>query len=597
MKISTSSISPNDLAEFGVGSQERVAYSTHKEGNETTENNRDDSSQTPLSSNYAGDAEDNSPPLREEGYQSINEVFPTLNYRNPAQLVVLHTKSFREGIDHLHDWQITISDELAESNKTASSQHPYKHALCAANGSGKDAFVVAPFVIWFALVNVKSLSIITSSSGSQLTAQTENYIRALAHSINEYFGQPFFRIRQRFIKCNLTGSEIRLFATDEEGKAEGYHPLEPRAKMCIIVNEAKSVPEEIFRALKRCTGFTHWLNVSTPGAMIGMFYWSFNNWPNKTHIDYTRCPHMSEDERLEDLARDGEHSSYYRSKWLALFTSQDGSFIIMRELVDQILASPPAVAFQEWPDRIGIDLSAGGDEAGLCHCKGNKLKKELFWREKDTTITADNIEAYLKNVPLQKEFVDGLPNPNYDAEKHGHIYADDGGVGHSIIDMLVRKGWHINRVVNQSRATRPKQFGNKGAENWDRCKRFFEERVFNPVGMSDKLITQLTTRRFKQTQIASGRTFLEKKSEAKSQGFPSPDRADAFILSLTGLTLDDFLKDVVAQVEKKVQTKLANADEVLAYLENERYGGHKAGVDKLKGKRVYGSLAAALTHN
>src|SRR5690606_11698247 len=101
--------------------------------------------------------------------------------------------------------------------------------------------------------------------------------------------------------------------------------------------------------------------------------------------------------------------------------------------------------------------------------------------------------------------------------------------------MLVRRGWHINRVLNQSAAINKKNYGNKGAENWYRVKRIFEEGFFDVRSVSSITQEQLYNRRYKQA-LTGQRIFLESKKEAKANGRPSPDRADALILCFTGLT-------------------------------------------------------------
>lgn len=490
-------------------------------------NNRTSAKESPSASSasiYAGDIEDESGPIKDNKWQ-------TLDFRLSSQLVSFFNPAISSGSMSLHQWQKDISFELCWPDTPATAKHPLKYCLIAANGSGKDAFVIAPFVVWFACSKIRSLTIITSSSGSQLQAQTENYIRSLCQAINEQTGFEVFRIRQRFIKCLLSGSEIRLFATDEEGKAEGYHPLEPNREMLIVVNEGKSVTDEIHQALKRCTGFNYWLEVSSPGEPKGYCYSAATTWRYTRRVSYVDCPHLSDDEREEDKVLYGENSAYYRSKWLALFTSTGGETIIPRELLDRLLQFPPNVTgFEAWPIRVGIDLSKGKDEIVLCFTKGNKCLKEIPFRETDTTITADRIDRYLMDI---------LQCPD---RKYEFIFADDGGIGGAIIDMLVRKGWiNIKRIHNQSPAINKRHFGNRGAEAWDRVKRFFEEGIFDPTGLTDKTIDQLTSRKTKD-KLTGAKVYLQSKQEAKAHGFDSPDRADAFILSLTGLTIEDYLK-------------------------------------------------------
>lgn len=488
---------------------------------------------------YAGAAFDDTPPPKVEigGSTKREDGFQCIQFPSPAHLISFYDKQISSGQVTLYPWQLEVATNLAQAKATA--KHPYKYALAACNGSGKDAFVIAPFAVWFALCKIRSRCIITSASGVQLSSQTENYIRALANAVNEFHGFPVFKINQRFIKCLISGSEIRLFATDEEGKAEGYHPLEPDAEMAIVINEAKSVEPEIYRALRRCTGYNYFLEVSSPGGTSGDFYKHFCNWPNKMQVDYTLCAHHSDQERIED-ALEGEHSAYYRSKWLAHFTSVDGQCVISSDVVDRVRALSKVKTIQhlhaEWPLRIGIDLAAGGDESSICATKGNKIKKRVSFRDKDTTVTTARL-----NLELE-----ALLGTGKEAKKHEHIYGDDGGVGKAILDALSDMGWIINRVNNQSPAKDKKRFINRGAEMWYRVARMLDENVLlldyeqDEIDPHAKFYSQLSNRFYKQ-QSTQGRIALEAKAEAKAHGRPSPDRADAYVLSYTGVSVSDFI--------------------------------------------------------
>lgn len=498
---------------------------------------------------------EDSKPLRQDGYQCID--FPS-----PHILAIYFDPFLRDGINELHPWQIDTSEELGSIAPTAKA--PHRTALCAANGSGKDAYVLAPFAIWFALTKIKSLTIITSSSGTQLTAQTENYIRSLAEKVNQHFGEEIFRIRQRYIKCILSGSEIRMFATDEAGKAEGYHPLEPNAEMAIIVNEGKSVSEEIHGALKRCTGFNYWLEVSTPGEPFGFFYraCTVENLGFKfRRVTAYDCPHIERIEIERDRIELGEHSALFRSMRLAMFTSLGGTVIIGAELIEKLILTPVRKKIgASWPIRVGGDTAAGGDENCIIVGRGNKLLLEEFMRETDTTITAEWFdEMFKKKLNLDK--------------KHEYIFMDDGNVGHSITDMLIRMGWiNIRRILNQSAAINKKRFGNRGAEMWSQTARILEERFYDVTQLSEKCRTQLANRYYKQQQT-QGRITLESKKDAKAHGRPSPDRADAFILHLTGLTIDDFINEEKPSEQETIEASKIKltAEQVPQWFEEHRF--------------------------
>lgn len=481
-------------------------------------------------------------------------------FNNSAEFHAFFDNNINNGSVTPHKWQVEVPEELCAAKAT--SKHPFKYCLCAANGSGKDAFILAPFALWFICCKIRSLVIITTSSGTQLTAQTENYISTLASRVNTFykdqFGINILKIRQRYIKCLISGSEIRMFATDEEGKAEGYHPLEPNREFAIIVNEAKSVPPEIFRALRRCTGFTYWINVSTPGEPHGDFYNAFKLWPHKRKITYYDCPHMSDEEFLADKTELGEHNYLFRSKWLALFTTIGGKVVIsqisIEKLQDRIKAKLVALIGQLWPLRVGIDLSAGGDETVVSIWRGNKQIAQVTFRIKDTVEVSLKIEQILKEYKIETT--------------HRFIFADDGGVGRSIIDMLVRRGWTIHRVLNQSPARNNKsEFRNRGAELWFKFSRLVEEGLIEPLN-DDKLWNQLGSRRYKQTEGVAKIT-LESKAEAKADGLPSPDRADAAVLAFTDLNLQSFLNEVNRVEEpKNTATKDNLVEKFEEFLEN-----------------------------
>lgn len=500
---------------------------------------------------YAGDFIDDTP-APEGGYKIPEQakLFPT-----PFDLVAFFDKTIANGQVTLWPWQMEENERFGNAKPTA--QHPYKDCLVASNGSGKDKFIIAPRAVWFIFTKIRSRVIGTTSSGTQLTSQTEPYIKDLCEKINAWFGQEVFIVRQRYIKCILTGSEIRLFATDEAGKAEGYHPIDPGGEMYIFENEAKSIDDDIDRALRRCSGFNYWTKCSSTGQPKGHFYQAAISWAHTRYVTSYDCPHVSQEEIEEDKRLDGEFSAFFRSKHLSQFTSEAGSVVISLDLVNSLIASPPTFIWSSAVIRIGLDLAAGGDENVVCITKGNKVIKEWWFRERDTVIAARRISEFLIAEKIPKI--------------HEHIYADDGGVGHGIIDNLNHLGWtKINRIHNQWPALgNKKQFGNRGAENWYRCKRILEERFFDIRGLSKTTHEQLYNRYYRQSETG-GRIFLQSKKEAKGDGHPSPDRADAFILSFTGLTVETFMKDA-GLIKSTSADKHIRKRELVAHIQMEEF--------------------------
>lgn len=463
-----------------------------------------------------------------------------LEFDNAAKFLLFFSESLVKGRVTLYSWQVEELERFSFAK--ASQQNPYKYALCACNGSGKDLFFIAPVALYLICCNIRFRCIITSASAKQLNDQSERYIVSLAREINNWsigmFGGPILKINQHHITCLLSGSEIILYVTDEEGKAEGYHPYED-GDMAIIVNEAKSIEPELFRAIRRCTGFKYLLYVSSPGAPQGDFYHAYTTWPNTRRITFFDCPHHARSEFEEDRLRLGENDYYFRSKWLAAFTPIDGSFVLSGMALERLrrntYKSLVKEVLQGEPLRIGIDLalSGNGDETVISAFKGNKQVAQVIHKDKDATKLADKLEKSLLLLGIDKS--------------HAYIFADDGGVGRGVIDILNRstgtggKGWAIHRVLNQSPAINRKQFGNRGAEMWHKFARLIEAGCL--ILLPDEVLhSQLSSRKYKESNAALAKMTLQGKKEMIASGLKSPDRADAAILALCGVDILKFLE-------------------------------------------------------
>ena len=494
--------------------------------------------------------ESEAPPVKEEEVEEA-PLWSCINFAHPLELLAWIDPAIQSGELKLYPWQIKAS-KLIGTPGIFEKKAPLDFLMRCSNGSGKDAYIIAPTAIWFCLSKIRSRCVVTSSSHVQMERQTASYIKNRARTVNliarkqGIYNGDLFEIKKDHIYCPMTGSEIHMFVTDDPGRAEGYHPWPdwPNTELMIIANEAKTIPDEIFEALSRCT-FTHWLEVSTPGHTSGHF---FNHVKRSVHYPapYVRgerysirvtsfdCPHVSK-KKIEDDKEDfGEDSAIFRSKHLALFTSLDEATVISVEVVNKLHQDTKygKEKFEEKvyrdvgsPRRGGLDLAAGGDENTLYIFKNNRcIGREIF--------TCSNTNTTVELIPRLLDKWMLLPE---------NVFADDGGVGKSMLDNLVEnQGVVVNRVRNQSRASNHKLYANRGAELWFNFKRFVEQQlVLLPVD-DEKLWEQLGNRHYKQ-QTTTGRICLEAKSDAKAHGRPSPDRADAVVLAFSGVFPRHFL--------------------------------------------------------
>ena len=379
--------------------------------------------------------------------------------------------------------------------------------------------IIASFAVWFCLKGLNNLVVITSASHAQLKYQTEVHIKELVNRVNRQFGHMFHSIEFYHV-CERTASEIKLFATDEPGKAEGYHPR-LGGELAIVINEAKSVEEEIFESLTRCTGYSYWLEVSSPAGKQGHFYRTYLDsipYPDPPilgkpffrKVSAYDCPHIpvSHIERAKATMTEW----WFKSSILAEFTDFGESIVIPEEIWLRALNNNYLDPHDTKDIGIGLDLAAGGDENACYVRMGPTIVDAFAFRQKDTTITPEVIDRRLSK----------WKSLNY------IFYADDGGIGRAIIDRLVQKGWHVSRLHNQSAARNKKEFLNIGAEMYFHLKRLFENGYVRPYTKDPLLKAQLTSRYY--DQLESGKFRLEKKSDARQRTQSSPDRADAYVL-------------------------------------------------------------------
>src|SRR5689334_4310749 len=450
---------------------------------------------------------------------------------DPVELLYLLDDDVREGHVKLHDWQIQFMlDYAREWNQDL----PFQAIVRAANGSGKDKYILAPCVVWTCMRFISARCVVTSSSGIQLDSQTDTYIEQLCQAANVKIHPGIWKCNYRYYECLPTGSPVTLFATDEPGKAEGYHPLKFGAKMALFESEAKTVPDEIHNAQSRCTGYTHRCLVSTPGLPIGHMYdldsvaidrKTLTDWSKLTASDFIRyhvtaydCTHIprSDIERGKRNLPGGEMGAAFKSQYLAEYGTTDEMVVIPYTYVWRAYQQTASVKHIAEPfNKGGLDLSDGGDETVLTVRNGNKLLKVIPFKFDNTEDTIEFLNEKFREWELT--------NPE------AFIYADCGGLGKPMLDRMRRQGWaNIRYFSNSAQAYEPRTYRNRGAESWFHLRKLLERHELI-LYQDDKLIRQLATRYYKIT--AKNEHQLLSKLESRSRGYPSPDRADSLVLA------------------------------------------------------------------
>ena len=180
------------------------------------------------------------------------------------------------------------------------------------------------------------------------------------------------------------------------------------------------------------------------------------------------------------------------------------------QAVQALLTTPPHARISRHEYAAFCDFAAGRDENVLAIRSGNKLLELEAWKEKNTVAAVGRFIMLFRRYNLRVE----------------QIWGDNGGIGHSMCDMLADAGWAINRFDFGAGASRSDVFVSRGAEIWHALARRVAKGEIVLIN-DPTLVSQLVTRRYNYD--GKGRIRLEDKEAMAARGVKSPDRADATV--------------------------------------------------------------------
>jgi len=397
-------------------------------------------------------------------------------------------------------------------------------ALKACNGSGKTSVVVATAVMWHLVKFPGSLVVCTAGVFRQVSQALWPSLRT--HCANLGGESSGFRVLGDVIHYVKPGqghvSRVVGFSAKDPHKAEGWHCQGPSNNLLYVVDEAKAVQDGIFEAMDRCQP-SRTLLVSSPGGAAGYFYETFRRndgrWRTFT-VPAFQCPWLVESGWIESqIERYGENHPAVRSSVFAEFVEDDGSATVLKAADWQKCRSNPRKGdVSKEPVVAGCDFAAGGDENVLVLRQGFRVLAMIRWKAADTTETVGRFLAEFRRWKVEPK----------------NVYADVGGLGVVMCDMMREQGFDVNRVNFGIVAIRDDRFKTKAAEMWLGFGRKVEngEVDLGPVGDDEATLYQFLNRKMIFTR--DGKISLQTKDDLRSHGISSPDRADALVLAFEG---------------------------------------------------------------
>jgi hypothetical protein len=389
------------------------------------------------------------------------------------------------------------------------------------HGVGKTTGL-AWIIVHHAIFRFPQKTVCTAPTSKQLFdalyAETVSWFRKLPSYVLD-----LFEIKSESIELKAAETESFIsFRTSSAEKPEALAGVHSD-HVLLVIDEASGIPEAIFEG---SIGSMSGANASTilcgnPVRLSGLFYDTHNKpevmlkW-TRFHTGCEGHPNVTEDFIDDVKARYGELSNAYRVRVLGEFPMVDDDTVIPWYLIQAALDRDVA------PKRVrslwGLDVARKGrDACALAKRRGNVLDEKVqHWRNPDLMATTGRVKAEWDKTP--------------DSLRPEYIFVDAIGLGAGVADRLRELGLPAVAINVSESAPLADKYANLRTELWFRGREWLERKDCS-IGGDEELAKELALPTFDYR--SSGKVIVEeKKTTIKRTGEPSPNRADAFLLTL-----------------------------------------------------------------
>lgn len=312
--------------------------------------------------------------------------------------------------------------------------------------------------------------------------------------------------------------------TDEHG----FHGIHRRYVLALI-DEACGVPRQLWTAVEAITTGpgcrilaignpddpnTEFGDVCKPGSGWNVVGISAFDTPNFTDEDVpeTLRPLLLDRDWVEDKRRRwGAESPRYTSKILGDFPDIGVDTLFPPSLIE---AAQQRTLEPQGRAVLGVDVARYGTDRSVIYLRrGPVIRLHAESSKEPTTATTGRVVAARTETRADEIRVDGV------------------GVGAGVVDQLTEQGQPVLDMQAGGRATEPDRFLNARAEWAWLLRDMLESGDVDLDPADDDLAAQLGAIKYRYT--SRGQIQVESKDEMRKRGLPSPDRADAAILTAT----------------------------------------------------------------
>ena len=321
----------------------------------------------------------------------------------------------------------------------------------------------------------------------------------------------------------LKGAPDESFISARTSRAEQPEALQGvhSEHVLLVADEASGIPEKVFEAAAGSMSGEHATTIllGNPVRGSGFFYDTHHRLSGSWKTLRVSCedsPRVSKAFIADMAARYGEESNAYRVRVLGEFPLTDVDTVISLELVESAVRrdveqNPSA------PIGWGVDVARfGNDSNALAKRQANVLLEPVrSWKGRDLMQSTGLIKAEWDACDLR--------------DRPTEILVDSIGLGAGVVDRLRELGLPARGINVAESPAMGETYANLRAELWFLARQWLAGRDCR-LPEDDNLRAGLVTPKYKFT--SSGKIQVESKEDMRKRGLPSPDEADAFILTL-----------------------------------------------------------------
>jgi len=413
-----------------------------------------------------------------------------------------------KGEDGPDVWQL---EELESVGERIRNGEPVLRAVSSGHGVGKSA-LTAWILIWFMATRAQPQIVVTANTATQLNTKTWRELAKWYRIclLKDWFEWTATKFAHRMFPDTWFASAIPWSLQNSEAFA-GTH----EKHVLLIFDESSGIPDQIWEVAEGAMTTTGamWFVFGNPTRSNGRLYESCfgklrHRWSHKI-ID-SRTAKRADKVKIQEWIDDyGEDSDFVRVRVRGLPPKAGNSQFISSEIVNEAVRRDRALLLFD-PIVIGVDVARFGDDSNVVTVRqGFKLRTQISWRETDLMQTAARVAQIIKATG------------NVSA-----TFVDEVGLGAGVLDRLRQLGYHALGVHSGTTADNPKLYYNRKAEMWDRMREWLKRA---DIQDNRELIQGLTATEYGFD--SKSRIQIEKKSDLKSRGLPSPDEADSLALT------------------------------------------------------------------